>query len=200
MKFKDFFQNKKWKNWDKSQWTIVILTGILLMILAIPVNSHDSSKKEENQKQEVTDVEQKSGEQEDYAETLERKLEDVLSQIEGAGRVHVMITLEDTGESVVEKDSERKVMDTTETDSAGGTRRQQEEDKNETTVYKEDDDGKEPFIGKEKTPKIAGILVVAQGGENTAVKQNISEAVMALFQIDVNRIKVVKMNIQEEEY
>jgi len=32
------------------------------------------------------------------------------------------------------------------------------------------------------------------------VKQNISEAVMALFQIDVNRIKVVKMNIQEEEY
>ena len=48
-------------------------------------------------------------------------------------------------------------------------------------------------------PKIAGVLIVAEGGEDTAVKQNISEAVMALFQIDVNRIKVVKMNIQEEE-
>ena len=41
--------------------------------------------------------------------------------------------------------------------------------------------------------------MIAEGGENTAVKQNISEAVMALFQIDVNRIKVVKMNIQEDE-
>ena len=48
-------------------------------------------------------------------------------------------------------------------------------------------------------PRIAGVLVVAEGGADTAVKQNISEAVMALFQIDVNRIKVVKMNIQEEE-
>ena len=57
-----------------------------------------------------------------------------------------------------------------------------------------------PFVGKEKTPKISGVLVVCEGGENTTVKQNISEAVMALFQIDVNRIKVVKMNIQEEEY
>ncbi len=49
-------------------------------------------------------------------------------------------------------------------------------------------------------PKVAGVLIVAQGGEDTLVKQNISDAVMALFQIDVNRIKVVKMNIQEEEY
>ena len=55
-------------------------------------------------------------------------------------------------------------------------------------------------MGKEKTPKISGVLVVCEGGENTTVKQNISEAVMALFQIDVNRIKVVKMNIQEEGY
>ena len=66
------------------------------------------------------------------------------------------------------------------------------------TVYQDADRGKEPFVGSEKTPKIAGVLVVAQGADKTAVKQNISDAVMALFQIDVNRIKVVKMNIQEE--
>ena len=63
----------------------------------------------------------------------------------------------------------------------------------------ETDSEKTPFVGREMTPKIAGVLVIAEGGENTAVKQNISEAVMALFQIDVNRIKVVKMNIQEDE-
>ena len=50
------------------------------------------------------------------------------------------------------------------------------------------------------TPKISGVLIVARGGDDTAVKQNISDAVMALFQIDVNRIKVVKMKIQEERH
>ena len=36
MKLNDFLQKKAWKHWDKSQWSILILAGILLMVLAIP--------------------------------------------------------------------------------------------------------------------------------------------------------------------
>lgn len=199
MKLKEFFQNKAWKKWDKSQWTILILTGILLMILAIPTGSGgggEAAKKEETKQEEKSDDSSEA----DYVDKLEEKLEDTLSEIDGAGRVRVMITLEDSGESIVEKDDTKESSDTAETDSAGGSRSEKRTDTGETTVYQEEDDRKVPFVGREMTPKIAGILVVAQGGENTQVKQNISEAVMALFQIDVNRIKVVKMNIQEEEY
>lgn len=103
-------------------------------------------------------------------------------------------------ESVVEKDAVQENTDMTEQDDTGGIRSQTSTKQEETSVYTEEESGKVPFVGKERTPKIAGILVVAQGGASTEVKQNISEAVMALFQIDVNRIKVVKMNIQEEEY
>lgn len=199
MKLKEFVQEKAWKRWDKSQWTIVILAGILLMVLAIPTG--DAKTKEENRKENTGKEEAKSeASQADYARQMEERLGKALSEIDGAGQVKVMITLEDSGESVVEKDAERETSDLQEADKEGGNRAEKNSKVTQSTVYCEEGNDKAPFVGKEMTPRIAGVLVVAQGGDNTAVKKNISEAVMALFQIDVNRIKVVKMNIQEEKF
>ncbi|MCI8490651.1 MAG: stage III sporulation protein AG [Lachnospiraceae bacterium] len=196
MKLKEFFQNKLWKKWDKSQWMILALTGVLLMVIALPA---ERKQEEEGTGTDTKETMEAVTNQGDYVEELERKLQDTLAKIDGAGRVEVMITLEDSGESIVEKDTVSETSALQETDSAGGNRSEKNTQTSRSTVYQEGSD-KTPFVGKEMTPKIAGVLVVAQGGENTAVKQNISEAVMALFQIEVNRIKVVKMNIQEEEY
>lgn len=197
MKIKEFFRNKEWKHWDKSQWSILILVGALLMMIAIPVEN--GKEREEKTKEYVSVSSEEKKTNTDYAEDLEEKLEDVLSKIEGAGLVEVMVTLEDLGESVVEKDISHEHTGLEETATTGEIRTEKREQIGEETVYQEENSTKTPFVEKEKAPKIAGILVVAQGGEYTKVKQNISEAVMALFQIDVNRIKVVKMNIQEEE-
>lgn len=198
MKPKTFFQNKVWKTWDKSQWTILILTGILLMVAAIPTGER-TEKEKEKPKNGETDI-QDITPQNDYVKELEVRLKETLSKISGAGQVEVMITLEDRGESVVEKDKTEETSTLQETDSQGGIRKEQNVQTTGATVYGEEGDEKKPFVGKEMTPKVSGVLVVAQGGEDTVVKQNISEAVMALFQIDVNRIKVVKMNIQEEKH
>ncbi|MCM1257380.1 MAG: stage III sporulation protein AG [Roseburia sp.] len=193
MDFKNIFKKFSFGQWDKTQWTILILLGILLMVIAIPT---ESSKKKEpvlvQSQESVPDG------QEGYVKELERRLSDKLSQIEGAGRVEVMITLEDYGESVVEKDIAKSTSQRIQEEETKEKSTEKTEEVNQETVYQELDQGKEPFVGSEKAPKIAGVLVVAQGADATAVKQNISEAVMALFQIDVNRIKVVKMNIQEE--
>lgn len=197
MKLKEFLEKKQWKKWDKSQWTILILTGILLMIVAMPTGEKKEGEAQENTEEKMTES---AADSEGYGDKLERRLGETLSKIAGAGRVEVMITFEDTGESIVEKDQSKETQNTTETDSGGGSRTVKSENSGESTVYTENGDTREPFVENEKMPKIAGILVVAQGGDQTAVKQNISDAVMALFQIDVNRIKVVKMNIQEEEY
>ena len=40
--------------------------------------------------------------------------------------------------------------------------------------------------------------MVAEGGGDTAVQNNISEAVMALFDIELHKIKIVKMSMQED--
>ena len=41
---------------------------------------------------------------------------------------------------------------------------------------------------------IRGVLVVAQGGGDPVIVQNITEAVMALFGIEAHKIKVMKMS------
>jgi len=38
-----------------------------------------------------------------------------------------------------------------------------------------------PLVSKELLPKVEGILIVASGGDNQKVKQNISEAVLAII-------------------
>ena len=46
---------------------------------------------------------------------------------------------------------------------------------------------------KEKTPEIEGIVVVAQGGGDANVKNSISKAAQALFDIPAHKVEVLKM-------
>lgn len=200
MDIKEFFKKKQWGKWDKSQWTIVVLTGILLLIIAIPTGEKGKESKETKPQEKNAAVIENTDTKDSYVGEVEVKLAKTLSKIEGAGRVEVMVTLKDSGERVIEKDIQQESASSMEKDSAGGTKDEVERSSSQSTVYVENGDGKDPFVGKEMLPQIEGVLVVAEGGNNTAVKQNISDAVMALFPVEAHRIKVVKMNIQEEEY
>ena len=62
-------------------------------------------------------------------------------------------------------------------------------------MYTQDGNGgRVPYVIEEMEPQIQGILVVAEGGDNSQVVQNITEAVMALFGVEAHKIKVMKMN------
>ena len=55
-------------------------------------------------------------------------------------------------------------------------------------------DGDEtPFVNRAILPKIDGVLIVAEGGDDSEVRKNISESVEALFGLDAHKIKIVKM-------
>ena len=45
---------------------------------------------------------------------------------------------------------------------------------------------------QELSPRIEGVLVIADGGDNAIVIENITEAVQALFGVDTHKIKVMK--------
>ena len=70
--------NKLLKN-KKNQWLILLLVGILLVVIAIPTKSGTEEKS-------VGDLKEWS-----TSET-EQRLENILSQMQGIGEVHVMIT------------------------------------------------------------------------------------------------------------
>lgn len=129
-----------------------------------------------------------------YVEVMEKELEELLTCMEGAGKVKVMITLQSTGEDIVEKDRPATRSNRTENDGAGGSRNTNDMDSGETTVFITDAEGRQiPYVRKTMQPSVAGVAVMAQGGGNEAVRQNISEAIQALFGIDANKIKIAKM-------
>lgn len=170
------------KKWKKSDFVVLALVGVLLLVVAFPTEG----------KMDDSGQQDRSGEEdeEEYRD-VERELERILSKIEGAGEVEVMITYEDQGTSVVEKDQSVTSEESTEvsSDSTGSTKKQTQ--RQEETVYDGED---QPYVVKELEPAIEGILVVAEGGDDVMVQKNISDAVMALFDVELHKIKIVKMN------
>ena len=54
-------------------------------------------------------------------------------------------------------------------------------------------DKTKPYVTSMEKPKVKGVLVVAQGGGNASVDSNISQAVQALFDVEVHKITIAKM-------
>lgn len=179
---------KKLRNIKKDQWFILVLIGILIVVIAIPIDSGTEEKKEEKiQEEEVIKTYD--------MEELEKRVEQALSKVAGVGKVQVMLTRKSSGEKIVEKDAPVTDNITSEEDSEGGKRNTSEHTIGEETVYTQDGSGAQmPYVIEELEPQIAGVVVVAEGGDNSAVVTNITEAIMALFGVDVHKIKVMKMN------
>lgn len=194
MKMQDFMQKIKEKKLKRSDWLILVLPGILILIIALPTDTKEKKQAEEAKE----NISKENNTMEASKDEIERKLEDILEKIDGAGDVKVMITYQDSGTQVVEKDKNTSENSLEESDSTGGVRSTKEQQLQESTVYEEADAGNTPFVSKELLPKVEGILIVASGGDNQKVKQNISEAVLALFQVEAHRIKIVKMSGLED--
>ena len=181
----------------KDRLLILLLSGVLLLVITLPVS--DKSGEEDSS---LSQGEQAAGTGlsggEDYAQYMEKRLEEALSEVSGGGKVKVMVTLRSTSEKVVEKDEEQESETVTEQDSQGGTRTTARSSSSGTTVYGESDcgasAGQEPYVTKELTPSVEGVVVIAQGGDQPVTVQNITEAVQALFNVDTHKIKVMKLN------
>ena len=194
MKMQDFMQKIKEKKLKRSDWLILVLAGILILIIALPTDTKEIKQAEKSKE----NISKENNTMEASKDEIERKLEDILEKIDGAGDVKVMITYQDSGTQVVEKDKNTSENSLEESDSTGGVRSTKEQQLQESTVYEDADAGNTPFVSKELLPKVEGILIVASGGDNQKVKQNISEAVLALFQVEAHRIKIVKMSGLED--
>ena len=119
----------------------------------------------------------------------------ILSHVKGVGRTKVMVTLASGSERIIEKDTNSGSESIQETDSQGGSRNTINSSSSQETVYSGGEDGNgEPYVTKELTPIVEGVVVVAEGGDDPVAVQNITEAVQALFEIDTHKIKVMKSN------
>ncbi len=179
----------------KDQCLILVLTGILLCVIALPVKDDKKlSVTDETVTAGLRKEEIRMDRGEEYTDDWEKRLEETLSCIEGAGKVRVLITLRESESRVVEKDKVEESSDTVERDSTGGTRSVMEQKEDSKTVFAPDAAGQNvPYVVKTTAPVVEGVVVVAQGADNSLVKQEIIASVQVLFNLDVNKIRVVKM-------
>lgn len=186
----------------KENMIVFALIGILLLVIAIPIDRGTEEKlikededKEKTEKMDIlTEDMGVQDESMEYCLMLEDRIEELLSCMDGVGQVQAMVMVSTSKELIVEKDEPVSRSTVTETDGSGGSRSTNESNFEYETIYQTDNEGnKIPYVIKQIEPEIQGITVVAQGGGNAVVQKNISDVLEALFHIEAHKIKVVKM-------
>jgi stage III sporulation protein AG len=125
---------------------------------------------------------------------LETQLEQILTQVQGAGQVQVMVTYESGPEIVpaVKTDTQNSSTDSTSGQNTTSTTQ------NSEPVTVQGKDGTEPMVLLQKEPVVLGVLVVAEGASNLEVRLRLMEAVQVALQIAPDRIEVLPMNITQQ--
>ena len=126
---------------------------------------------------------QKTQDRTEDVNQLEKRLKDILSKIDGAGKVDVMVTLHSEGEKLILKDS---------ADSKSAISFGNEAVNGEKTVMQKDGSKEQPFVRKITKAEIRGVIVCADGADNQKTKNEIISACTAVLDVPVTRVSVVK--------
>ena len=201
-----------WNKIGKDRFVILLICGLLLLVIFTPTKKMDEKmqtievenerKTNSSQKKQETSM---FGDKEDsyninYSYYMEKRLEEILSCVEGAGAVKVLVTIKQSETMVVEKDIPNERKNVYETGVDGANKNTMELTNDTETVYTEDENGhKVPFVTSKLQPEIAGVLVVAKGAGDEGIKKQITEVIQALFDVEAHKIKVVKMKGEKNE-
>lgn len=160
-----------------------VMTALFIGVLLIIMSSTLFKDRKTPQKEETNEIPSiNSGiSEDDYEKKLEDELEETLSLVEGVGKIKVMIKLSEGSESVYKNDTKKESYDD------DGSVKSIDEEK---TVFT---NGGEPVVLKEVKPKVEGVIVVAQGGDDVMVKKSLIDSIKALLGIEAHKIEILKM-------
>lgn len=161
--------SSKWMDYIKKYRyvALVLLAGLVLM--ALP-EGEDAQENTIQAKEETV-----------CQENLEDALSQILSQIEGAGKVKVLLT-EAAGEEILYQ-----------TDQDISQSEQGRDDRRETVLVTDTQRSQEGLIRQVNPPQYQGAIVLCQGAGSPAVKLSVAEAVSDATGLTFDRITVLKM-------
>lgn len=192
------FQKLNFSKRTAANLIIVFCLGLSLILIAdfyrdIRVNR--VSEEDNYYPNMQTEIETSNNSASDYVRRLEADLSSILSKIQDAGRVSVMITLKSGAEIIPAKDESISDKVTNEKDTDGGARTINEKTTDDRIVFTAAQGGNsKPLIIKEINPEIKGVIIVAEGAKDSKVKLNISRAVQTVLDIPAYRVTVYERN------
>ncbi len=156
---------------------VILLIGVVLLVLAgMPETADKKTTENKNQAESISDTE--------YIKHLEQRLAKILSSVNGASDVSVMITLEDSGQSIYARDekSENKTSDGgSETYTSDGS----------YVLKNNSGGGQSAVLIKSRLPSVSGVLITAKGADSAEVKNNLISAVKAVLDVGAHRVAVL---------
>ena len=179
-KFNELFNDME----KKKLKPLIFLAGICILALIVISVMPDGKKEESNVS---TEPETKTSATETEKEDLEGKLTQILSKINGAGEVDVMITFQSSEEVVPAYNSNTTTETTKEQDSSGGERTTTSSTENKTMITSNSND---PVVLKTSEAKIKGVIVVSSGANDPAVKELLYDAVKTSLQISGHQVEI----------
>ena len=155
-----------------TKWLVIILIiGIALLFLP-DISQSEKEKEQTHSESFITNISE-------YEKNLEKKLSETLATIDGVGNVSVMITFADYGKYTYSQEKQEEKSETTSKE-------------NQKTILKNSSSGgEEPVLIKAELPKITGVLITAEGAHDSAIKENITDAVKAVLNIGTKNISVL---------
>ncbi len=160
---------------------IIGIMGILLIFLSgVSSDENKNSTKIKNTEISV----------EEYRETLEQDIKNIVNGITGNKKSTVVITLE--------SGMRYKYADTTEGSSADKTEKDTSSSSSELKqgyiTVKTADGGEEALLVTTQMPEVRGVAIVCLGGDNEAIAKKIENAVTAALNITSQRVNIAGGN------
>ena len=147
---------------------IVLMIGIALMLIPSVSNSNDTANNAADHKSF-------------YTEKLDEDLAQILSKVDGAGKVEVILTV---------SQGEQKVYQTNTSQSGSD---QNSSYKKDTVIISNSSRNEDGLILRIDPVKYLGAIVLCQGADRPAVKLAVTEAVSKITGLGTDRICVLKM-------
>ena len=174
---------------NKPNWNYLIL--ILLLVLSYIVIDNlggDNDSATVSSANEVVYTSTNS-----YEEEQRKELQSILSKMKGVGEVDVMIYFESGEEQIPATENNNSNTYTEETDNQGGKRTNNQSSDGTSVVMQNQGSGSSPFILKVNKPRITGVVVIAEGAEDTLIKYDIENAVSKLYDLNLDKVYVYPM-------
>lgn len=200
-KIKELYSAEGKESKKKMENMVILL--IILIITCIAVNKIWNGDKKEDEKQTRQNITtgkqlatQENNSNSENTTDLQSNLERILSNIDGVGKVSVLLTYSESSELVPLYDETKSETTTEEADTSGGKRTTTDTNTQKSAIMQENSSGEKSIITqKNVSPKIEGAIITAEGGENANVKTQIIQAVEAATGLATHKIQVFKLKV-----
>lgn len=173
--------NRSWSKLFRGKHLLVVLVCLGILALLWPVTSIEPATPT------VSDANQSEAGASVLKHQTAAALEGILTQISGAGKVQVSITLASDGRKSYATNTRQEKRTIEEKDAKGALKTTVEENiSNDLSVSSGN-----PLLLETRSPEVIGVLVVADGARDAAVREKLAQAAATLLDVPLYKVQVM---------